>query len=259
LTRAEEGMILFAPKHKPGNSKQPVKTVGDLLYVAIKQSELSNQFDSATEIFQVGEIKSTQEIVFKNSISSIALNRYNTNDWRRKLVIKKEGSSFFNEASDQQSKVNHGLLVHRALSLIQTKENVAEVLVQLNRDGIIQQEELTMLQLKINEMMAHPIIGRWFTNEWQVKTETPIITLDGKQARPDRVIIKNSLHRGMQKQQAIVIDFKTGVKNNLHRKQVEDYSFTLSQMGYVDVEAFLLYIETMEVLPVVSKMNLNIF
>ncbi len=259
LTRAEEGMILFAPKHKPGKSSQPIKTVGDLLYITIKQSELSHHFDLANEVFQVGEIKSNEEVISENSISSLSLNHYNTNDWRRKLVIKKEGSSFFSDTTEQQSKVNHGLLMHRALSLIQTKENVDEVLTQLNREGIIQQDELTILQLKINQMMMHPIIGSWFTHEWQVKTEIPIITLDGKQARPDRVIIKNSSHRGTLKQQAIVIDFKTGVKNNSHRKQVEDYSFTLSQMGYVDVEAFLLYIETMEVLPVVSKMNLNLF
>jgi hypothetical protein len=130
---------------------------------------------------------------------------------------------------------------------------------KLNREGLIQKDEVGTLAAKLNKILANPTVGNWFTKEWQVKTEVSIITPDGKQPRPDRVMIKNVSHKGIQKQKAVVIDFKTGVKNNNDRKQVEDYAYTLSLMGYLDVEAFLLYLETIEVVPVVSKMNLSLF
>ncbi len=261
LTRAEEGMIVFAPKPKARTAPndQP-KTVGELLYHTITSTPLVNQYNRETNVLELGDLKVLNASLPENKINTLTLTHYATNDWRKKLVIKKEGISFFQpKESETRQRINHGLLMHRALSLIHTKEQVEEVLSKLNREGIIPKEDISGLVVKIEKMLAIPVIGNWFSKEWQVKTEVSIITKDGKQPRPDRVMMKNVVHKGIEKQKAIVLDFKTGAKNNSDRKQVEDYAYTLSLMGYLDVEAFLLYLDPVEIVPVVSKMNLSLF
>ncbi len=263
FTRAEEGMIVFAPKpkdkKKSKNDDQP-KTVGDLLYHTITSTKLLDHFNVDTNTLEIGKLNVLETQVKEITISTVKLMHYATNNWRKKLVIKREGNSFFqSNVSETRHRINYGLLMHRALSLIHTKEDVTHVLAKLNREGIIPKDESASLSKKLEAILVNPMIAGWFTNEWQVKTEVSIITQDGKQPRPDRVMIKNLVHKGIEKQKAIVVDFKTGLRNNSDRRQVEEYTCTLSLMGYFDVEAFLLYLEPMEVVPVVSKMNLSLF
>ncbi len=264
LTRAEEGMFVMAPrpkeKKKPKEDDQSIKTVGDLLYHTIKITNLNNHFNAETNILEIGKLKVLETNEKEIEVSPLKLTHYATNDWRKKLVIKREGTSFFqSNESESKGRINQGLLMHKVLSLIYTKDDVHSVLQKLNNEGVISKEEIDPLFNKLTELLINPKIENWFTKEWQVKTEISIITQDGKQPRPDRVMIKNVVHRGIKKQKAIVIDFKTGVKNNSDKRQVEEYAHTLSLMGYLEVEAFLLYLETTEVVPVVNKMNLNLF
>jgi ATP-dependent helicase/nuclease subunit A len=258
LTRAEEGMIVFAPK--PAKADVPPKTVGDLLFHTINTSALSKQFNTETQTLEIGKLDALHAQDEQLAANQFKLARYATSDWRRKLVIKREGALFFQpDQSETRHRINHGLLMHKALSMLRTKEEVPLVLHQLNAEGVVSIELLNVLSEKLSSMLAHPVIGNWFSNEWQTKAEVSMITQDGKLPRPDRVISKTMMHKGMEKQKAIVIDFKTGVKAQRDRKQVEDYAYTLSLMGYFDVEAYLLYLENMEVVPVVSRMNLNLF
>ncbi|MBE9484231.1 MAG: hypothetical protein IMY74_05265, partial [Bacteroidetes bacterium] len=41
----------------------------------------------------------------------------------------------------------------------------------------------------------------------------------------------------------IVLDYKTGKKDSKHIRQLEQYAALLMEMGYTEVEKYLLYIE----------------
>ncbi len=56
----------------------------------------------------------------------------------------------------------------------------------------------------------------------------------------------------------VIIDYKTGEKKGQDRKQVEEYASVLSQMGYPNIEAYLLYFDGMEVVEVASRSNLSL-
>jgi hypothetical protein len=49
---------------------------------------------------------------------------------------------------------------------------------------------------------------------------------------------------------AIVIDFKTGDQTKQDQTQVQEYMTTLHQMNYPEVEGFLLYLKTGEIISV---------
>jgi ATP-dependent exoDNAse (exonuclease V) beta subunit len=58
----------------------------------------------------------------------------------------------------------------------------------------------------------------------------------------DRVMIDND--------HVVVIDYKTGIFRNEHKKQVKEYKEILRQMGYNKVEGYLLYLSNGELISI---------
>jgi CRISPR/Cas system-associated exonuclease Cas4 (RecB family) len=61
------------------------------------------------------------------------------------------------------------------------------------------------------------------------------------------------------KKNTVIIDYKTGVKKDQDRKQVEGYAGLLTQMGYPNVQGYLLYLEELEVVEVLAGSTLSLF
>ena len=262
FTRAEEGMIVIAPRPAPKKEEAiKINNVGQLLYESIQQSEeLRQHYDDASGVYSIGKIEPLSHHEKDETFIPVSLERYPSYDWRKKLVIRREGGEFFlEEKTDQRHRINYGMLLHTALSRIHYKKDVEEVLKEMNFEGVIMEGEAIELREKITAMMDHPVIGNWFSKEWHVRTEAPVIIPGGQSGRLDRVIFKEVTRKSQVRKKAIIIDYKTGVKKEEDRKQVEEYARVLSQMGYIDVEAYLLYLDNLEIVLVVDKMNLSLF
>ena len=80
----------------------------------------------------------------------------------------------------------------------------------------------------------------WFSGEWKVKTEVPILPKSGELKRLDWVMT--------QGEHAMVVDFKTGTPQpeteESHRSQVRYYAHLLKDMGYRQVDGYLMYLQT---------------
>ena len=61
----------------------------------------------------------------------------------------------------------------------------------------------------------------------------------GTQKRPDRILIA--------KDEALVIDFKTGVKRESHELQVREYMALVATLTQLPVKGFLCYLEPTEI------------
>jgi hypothetical protein len=77
-------------------------------------------------------------------------------------------------------------------------------------------------------------VANWFSRDWNVKTEVPILLPGGEENRIDRLLMKDK--------RAVVLDFKTGSRKKSDEKQVQQYMDVLRQMNYPDVEGYLLYL-----------------
>ena len=75
----------------------------------------------------------------------------------------------------------------------------------------------------------------FFTATWEVKTEKEILMKNGKTYIPDRLLFSKN------KDEAIVIDFKTGERSDKDKDQISEYANALTQMGNTVVKKFLIY------------------
>ena len=78
-------------------------------------------------------------------------------------------------------------------------------------------------------------------SNYAIKNESSIY-FEGETLRPDRVLMKDT--------SAIIIDFKTGSKDDKHNKQVEKYCSVIEKMGFREVKGYLLYTETNSLEPI---------
>ena len=69
-----------------------------------------------------------------------------------------------------------------------------------------------------------------------MKNEREILTPDGETYIPDRLLISN--------EKTIILDYKTGNPKKQYTDQIIQYSNILLQMGYLNVEKYLIYTNT---------------
>ncbi len=130
-------------------------------------------------------------------------------------------------------KIAVGLALHEALSRILTPADIPEAVEAVARKGMVNDMEASNLQEILSQLLARDPVASWFSGEWEVKAEASILSPDGEERRPDRVLVKG--------RDCVVIDFKTGTQREAHQRQVADYMQLLAKMGYSSVEGWLLY------------------
>ncbi len=232
LTRAEEGMIITAPHPGIRNAKG---TVAQWLYESIQQNDdLRNGWNESTQEFGLGQLGLQNQAPKEEMADVVQLRSYLSTRWRDKLVIRQAGGSFFEEIrSDQRNKIDYGIHMHAVLSRIHHANEIPRALEQLVQEGLIVEREKLNIQKEIDELLADPVVGRWFSTEWEVQTEVSILLPGGAESRIDRLLTKD--------EKAIVIDFKTGEKLRADQKQVLEYMQILQKMNFKEVEGYLLY------------------
>lgn len=163
--------------------------------------------------------------------NAFQLSEFISSDWREKLLISRNSQKIWEE----ENSVAWGNLFHTAIASIFTQKDVQPVLSTMRKQGLVNKDQETELNEKINTLLERPDVKDYFTIGLNVKTETDILLSDGTWLRPDRVIINGNT--------ATVIDFKTGRQNSDHEKQLALYAEKLMEMGFDEVEKRLIYTE----------------
>lgn len=244
LTRPVEGMYIMAPV--PENDK--ITSVNSLLYQSVTTfsietiqlfdensdhhyPDLSQFWDENENTFTCGELSlNPEQATTVETAGTFLPAEYISNASWPVLGIKKAGIKRF-ETSERISKLDYGSFMHEILSKITHRDQAAGEITRLYLEGALNMEERATLSNKLEEIMD--IRPEWFSDEFEVKTESPLILEKGKVIIPDRVLIKNK--------QAIVIDFKFGESKASHISQIKNYMSVLSEMGYENIEGYLLY------------------
>lgn len=240
FTRAEHAMLVTAPHPKSKGAQG--NTVAKLVMDSIERDEeLKTHWDSNTLCWKGGVLTAVSEEK-KSETRTLNLNVYPASRWRDKLVIKRQSISYFDNSAEQQEAVKRGIHMHAVLSRIQYMDDIPETLKAIVQEGLITEEEQQPLTDELNELLSNSVISNWFSKDWTVKTEVPIILPGGDENRIDRLMIKDK--------KAIVVDFKTGVHNRNDIAQVKAYVSILHQMNFTEVDGYILYIKEREVINV---------
>jgi ATP-dependent exoDNAse (exonuclease V) beta subunit len=240
LTRAENGLIVTAPHPESRGGK---KTVGAMLYASITQSfNASDGWNAQTEELSLGRVVPSSSVQ-RQRMKSEQLKGYPAYPWRDRLVIKKRGSSYFDDAEDlKKAGIAYGIHMHAVLSRIRYASEVPDVIEQLAIEGYISPEQAREISPALDALLSLPKVASWFDESWEVRTESPILLPSGAENRIDRLLLKG--------RRAVVIDFKTGVPSRQDQIQVQEYIDVLRKMNYLEVEGYLLYLKTREVVQV---------
>jgi ATP-dependent helicase/nuclease subunit A len=239
FTRAEVGLIVTAPHRDVKASKN---TVAGLLYESIERTPiLTAGWDEKHEWFQFGKLAGARNKP-ADTDSYIQLKTYSASSWREKLVIRQSGTTYFEDTTEQREKINYGIHMHAVLSRMKYASDIQQTLDQIIREGIISGVDRAPLEKQLTELLSLPEVASWFSSDWSVRTEVPILLPGGAENRIDRLIIKEK--------NAVVVDFKTGVRKKSDHDQVLDYINILRLMNFTEVKGYLLYLKENEVVEV---------
>jgi ATP-dependent exoDNAse (exonuclease V) beta subunit len=242
FTRAEHGLIVTAPGPRVRAAKNGV---AGLLYNSIQSSEvLQKHWNAAEEIFASGEWQVEVEAAAKHVEPSgyLSLKTYPSGAWRDKLVIRQSAEGYFNDDADQRQKINYGIHMHAVLSRMKYADEIGNTLDAIILEGLIMEKDRAPLQAMLTELLGIAEVASWFTRNWKVQTEVPILLPGGGESRLDRLIC--------QDKKAVVIDFKTGEQKKNDNRQVLQYMEILREMNFIEVDGYLLYLKDRQVVEV---------
>jgi ATP-dependent exoDNAse (exonuclease V) beta subunit len=228
-------------------TKQPSKDDGfytQLNQPVAKAIELWNDdivTESTAEYLKFGVETKIEESDKDNSDDGTNFIPKNLSDflWFPELSLQDEEAletEVFNE--EQQ----FGNALHLVLSEMKSEKDINEVIERLRFTGEIEskwEEEIKATAKQTFDLLAQQSFVK---NAEKVLAEQDILISEKEVKRPDKLYISNG--------KAVVVDFKTGAPLNKHKSQVFNYCKQLADMGFEEIEGYLLYTKTMELVKV---------
>ena len=128
----------------------------------------------------------------------------------------------------------YGQWVHQLLSEVYLQDDVDRVIDKAEKRGELDTEALMDVTKLLGELVHHKEIGKYFSEEYEIRNEQSILTPNAVVLRPDRIMIKDG--------KAHIIDYKTGEERDSYAQQLHTYAAVLEQMGYAIGDKILIYL-----------------
>lgn len=204
--------------------RESSKFRGDMLYEFMNSELAAPYMNSGQFVLGKRRLRENNQNLESEENKIREIKEYERSHWRADLRIALSRDQAFNE------QMEFGSLVHDLLAGLLVK-----------KDHTRMSEAISIVN-QVNEMHE---IKSWESGAYRVKNEATLLDESGIQHRPDKVYIK------ADKNEAIVIDYKTGEHSKKHNNQVLRYVDILTRMGYVNVKGYILYTEELDLIQVV--------
>ncbi|MFC0603547.1 UvrD-helicase domain-containing protein [Winogradskyella pulchriflava] len=229
LTRAVEQLYIISKKDTDAKGNINNNTYAGMLMQYLKNSEdwsdnqLSYNFGKLSPKQQQPEEVTVPEVL---QLISVPKEDHNLS------IITKAGLLW---DTKQEKAIERGNLVHLVLSKIRTIQDVDFAFNDLLISGDIKKENIDDLKQSVIQVIEHPQIKSYFTDDFKIYNERDIITNSGQLIRPDRLNINS-------KNEVVIIDYKTGDIEISHKSQINEYEHIINQMNLSVIQKFLVYI-----------------
>ena len=226
MTRAKYGLkVISAPPSGTG-----VKTLADLLYAFVGGAD-----------YQAGEpypFRNLERSAGGDQLLETGYCSYPAGTGNR-LRISPEAADYFGPDGSfgpEASRRIRGNVLHRILSDVLVPADLpAAVEAAVGRGELpsaLREETLALLQERLASVEARG----WFSADARILREAAILSPDGGEYRPDRVIV-------FPDGRVDIIDYKFGNPEPGYRRQVERYKALYRKMGYSPVRGYLWYFQ----------------
>lgn len=161
-------------------------------------------------------------------------------------IVDLEDLKVRDEYADE--KTDFGILIHRLMASVYSKEDVKPLLDKLYQSGRISSEDYRTLLQNFASAMEDPTYASWFPprGEAVVRTEATLFdSKSSKEQRPDRVVIRSDSEG---KRYGVIIDYKLGEDPSsipdAYSRQVRRYVDQLRKSGVENVTGYLWYLRS---------------
>lgn len=245
FTRTEEAFFGFGTYSISKTKKEisPTRT-GNLLYSLFSggfkfMEESASSWNPDTLTFAWGEWPKAekQENIAGSAVPSL---RWDCMDWKTKLQTKTYPWDFSPEGIRAREQRDFGVIIHDILAEAKGLEDAIQLVRKYTFEGRWEEAIALEIHQKLAQLFALPQVKAWFDPNLPTLTEQGILVPGGAQKRPDRILIG--------KDEALVIDFKTGVKRESHAHQVYEYMELVKSLTQLPVKGYLCYLEPTEII-----------
>ena len=229
-TRPVEELYLYI--QRPSTDKKTgTENTGALeIYNFIKQKN-GNSLDEF-DLFEFSEKTTKQSRDKKNNVQTQSIKSIKQIGERSSAIKIATPSRNYQTTNEN---VRRGIFTHEILAKINSEKDINFVLDGYLLEGLITSEEKEEIQKYVLSIVRK--YPNYFDEHLKIINEQEImITEKGISSiyRPDRLVKKDDSY--------IVIDFKTGVENEKHRKQIYLYKNTLEKLGKKVLHTDVIYI-----------------
>nr|WP_289851790.1 3'-5' exonuclease [Polaribacter vadi] len=229
LTRAVEQLHIITERKISTKGEVNTNFYSGVLINYLKEQNL---WSNDNLEYSFGKVIRISGIQNENTISQIH-EKFISTPWQEHNVVLLANSSKLWD-TNQGEAIDFGNLFHEILSKIFTKNEVEKVLKQYVQQGVINDLESKSLVTKINDVVNHPKINKYFSEDVLVYNEREIVDVDNQIVIPDRLVFVND--------SIVIIDYKTGFKSSKHKQQLLKYEQVLKSMSFKVDKKLLVYI-----------------
>ncbi|MDD3877276.1 MAG: UvrD-helicase domain-containing protein [Bacteroidales bacterium] len=232
LTRAEERLYVLT--EKPSEDKNNF----NIHYLLMNYLKSVNLWKEDSSLYKFGEIPATinnkpltnnsaidKKLIFDSLISS---------PWQKKIVLTYNATTLWDIENPDQ-RFRYGNLIHLAMSLIASKEDIDKALNKMHLEGLIEKDEIQNLKIRMEKIVFSSELKNCFEKNTRFYNEKELLDMDGHIYRPDRMVFFNN--------NSIIIDYKTGKPEEKHKEQIRKYADILHRTGVDNITNFLVYID----------------
>ena len=145
-------------------------------------------------------------------------------------------------------KTDFGILIHRLMASVYSKEDVKPLLDKLHQSGRISSEDYETLLQNFSSAMDDLTYASWFPPRGEAVVRTEATLFDSKsnqEQRPDRIVIRSDSEG---KRHGVIIDYKLGKDPSslpdAYSRQVRRYVEQLRKSGVESVTGYLWYLRS---------------
>ena len=230
LTRAIEQIHVISTKDISSKGEISTKKYSGLLINYLKHlgiwndSEANYSFGNSKKVSK--DSTNRKEMHLQREFISTAKEDHNIK------MVTKSGLLW---DTNQQEAIEKGNLIHNIMAQIKTSADVDDVITDFLKASTINEEQAVFLKTTVKNILEHPKLHDYYSSNYTVYNERDIISKDSIILRPDRIVIN-------AKNEAIIIDYKTGLEDKKHEQQLQSYQDVLEDMKIDVKQKILIYI-----------------
>lgn len=229
MTRPIEQLFIISELDLDSKQNEKMNLYSGLFINYLKSA---NHWQDGKNLYTFGD--PTRQLPSKQAKSSILQGQFIcTSKEDNNLTIITNSGYLWDTA--QEKAQEKGNIVHNIMAQINTANDIPFVMDDFYSSGKLNSDQLSHLTPLIDEIVNHEMLSLYFTNDYTIYNEKDIISKHGDVIRPDRVVISKT-------NEAIIIDYKTGIEKSSHLQQLLRYQSILEDMTFKVTKKILIYI-----------------